>query len=333
MARRSGRPGPTSASWPTNSSSVRGRMRSASGAGALDAGSRGLVVKQRHWTLATCRWRRHAAARPRRGPARRRPRRSAIPPARCIGMVSALVGRGDDGCGQAGTFAAEQDRAVGREGRTRAAACRRAAVVAMTRSPAVRAPRAIAASSGCRPAIGMRNVLPIAPRSAFQPNGSARAVVTDDPRRAASLRRANDRADVSRILHSFTSGPARDVARSTCSRVGARTPGDRRHARAADRTGLIAPSTGVGHDDDPGAATFEVECDSLERPFSGSVNARTSTSRPDASASSTRWSPSSSIHSPADRQPRPRGTASPARSADSRCVPSRRLYRATRAVD
>ena len=32
MARRSGRPGPTMCAWPMNSSSVRGRMRSASGA-------------------------------------------------------------------------------------------------------------------------------------------------------------------------------------------------------------------------------------------------------------------------------------------------------------
>jgi hypothetical protein len=38
---RSGLPGPSSASWPTNSSIVRGRMRSASGRSASDSSSRG----------------------------------------------------------------------------------------------------------------------------------------------------------------------------------------------------------------------------------------------------------------------------------------------------
>ena len=68
IASRSGRPGPSSSSWPTISSSVRGRIRSASGAGGGGAASARVVEEP-------------AAHRRALALAGARPRRAAAPPA------------------------------------------------------------------------------------------------------------------------------------------------------------------------------------------------------------------------------------------------------------
>ena len=162
-----------------------------------------------------------------------------------IGMVRRQSG-GRDGVGrQARRPRRRAGSPPGRADRTSRAACRRAARSPAARSPARRTAPAIAAI-GWRTAIGIRNVLPIAPRSAFQPNGSAVPSPQMIAGRAAALRRADDRADVAGILHAGQDQDERRIGRrsgGTC--VAARPGGSARSRRRPDgcRTGLIAAST------------------------------------------------------------------------------------------
>ena len=180
MASRSGVPGASSSSWPTNSSNVRGRIRSASGAApggaaAVDGVIREEGIHDRRSSVArSSRWRlrlvdeqgggdggvqrldrrphrdRSRAGRPRRDARRARPWPS--PP------ISSASGPGE--------VEVEQRRAA------RAAPRRRRGSRAASRH---RWPSA----ASRRTAIGSRSALPIEPRSAFQPNGSADARCDD----------------------------------------------------------------------------------------------------------------------------------------------------------
>ena len=124
MARRSGRPGPMSASWPTNSSSVRGRMRSASGAGACACGSR--AARRQTATLDFCASR-GAGTLPRRLVEDQRGRDRDVQrfDRRRIGIVSRSSAAATTRSGRPGPSRRGESRSR-HEVRTRAAACRRA---------------------------------------------------------------------------------------------------------------------------------------------------------------------------------------------------------------
>ena len=178
--------------------------------GRARRGRRGLVVKQRHWTLAAVRWRRHAAEPPRRGSGRRRRQRSATRPARRIGMVSRSSAPATTDAGRPGPSPPSRIAQSARRSHA-GSGVPPVAVVAMTRSPADLA-ACNAASSGTPAAIGMRNVLPIASAQRLPAEWVCTASRDHDPRRTAALRRANDRADIARILNLVHDHDQRGVA-------------------------------------------------------------------------------------------------------------------------
>ena len=166
MAFRSGRPGPISASWPTNSSSVRGRMRSASGAdGSIAAG--GAPGSSKRFTIDSCALARCFVSDERR----------------CDADVERLD-RGAHGDGQPDVRFVEQ---ILRQTATLTAQehCRGLAQIRLVQ----RCPRRVGRSrptgrrvlspcarrrgARCAMRTGIRNVLPIDPRNAFHPYGSA----------------------------------------------------------------------------------------------------------------------------------------------------------------
>ena len=170
--------GPSSASWPTNSSSVRGRIRSASGAECVGRAASGARARR----TGTSDRDRRAVARLRRGSARPAIATFSDSTGGRIGIVTRIVGRVDQRVGQA---ARPRRRAGAPAGARRSHSRQRRAAArnrGEQRDPAQPAlPRQRRAAIGCATAIGSRNVLPIAPRSAFQPNGSAVPAVVMTP--------------------------------------------------------------------------------------------------------------------------------------------------------
>ena len=81
--------------------------------------------------------------------------------------------------------------------------------------------------------IGRRKALPIDPRSAFQPNGSAQPLAATTPAAAGRFRGPHDRADVARILHAARD---QDEERVSRRRASVRRVGDGGRARRSGST-------------------------------------------------------------------------------------------------
>ena len=179
--------------------------------------------------------------------------------ARCIGNASARSVGGVDQPHRAGRHprrrgAIAAGRAESHVGERRR---RRAGPSATTPMPCRRRAARSRRPAAARAATGSRNVLPIAPRSAFQPNGFGGSVARDDAGRAAGFGGPHDRADVAGVLHAAqisTSGwrpdaDARHRPRSECSRQWTRA---RAMATMPEGccTGLIAARTLIGDGED-----------------------------------------------------------------------------------
>src|SRR5262245_33238091 len=168
--------------------------------------------------------------------------------------------------------------------------------VAKIRSPSARA-RCITSGSGCLAATGSLKVLPIAPRSAFQPNGSAQASPATTP--------VAPQASAARIMAPTLPGSCTSLRSSTScgprARTSATVAGDRLAIATTPEgrcTGLIAARTASGTTIALAPALCTRAASVVSRPcVRRSANATTSIDAPALTASSTRCSPSSSIHS------------------------------------
>ena len=163
--------------------------------------------------------------------------------------------------------------------------------VAMMRQPCVRASAMAAAASAATP-IGRRSALPIDPRSAFQPNGSAQAPAAITLVAPAGLGDADDRAEVAGILHvagdDARAAPARRSSRAVLGSgpagdgddgAGRSHGADRCHHRAAVATTTSTPVA---------LAARPSACGSRRRSIAVETTAACSIGRPAASASATR---------------------------------------------
>ena len=155
----------------------------------------------------------------------------------------ALVGRVDEPSRRARVLRRRSDSASGPVRSASNSASPSRGTVATIRQPCRRA-SSIASCGSRSTAIGRRSALPIEPRSAFQPNGSATAPAATTPGGASRLGDAHDRAEVAGILHvagddderrgragtDAARGPAGDP-RARRSALGDADRADRRHDR------------------------------------------------------------------------------------------------------
>ena len=236
MASRSGLPGASRSSCPTNSSNVRGRMRSASGAGAVAAGLRRRRLEQEHDDLISVLVRAGGALR--RRAARRRPRRSATRRAPAS-ESSPLVGRCDRVAASSPGPSPPRRTAIGAaqvdvEQRPPAARHRGDDAAAVPRAPRPRrsAVRPSRRSAGERRCPSIR----AAPSSR---TGRRTAPAATTPVAPAGFGDAHDGADVARDpgRRRRSTHQRRGAGVQTCDRRPAGRPRWRR-SRSDDRTGL-----------------------------------------------------------------------------------------------
>ena len=197
MASRSGFPGARMSCWPTNSSKVAGRIRSARGVPAAFAA--GVSVEgSSNRDIMLC-------ARAMRLSERlvEHERGGDADVQRFDGLVhgnrDAPIDLPQQIVGQARSFAAENQRRWLSEVCTRTAALRARGTSAIGRDAAP-SKRGSTSAISAR-AIGSRSALPIEPRSAFHPSGSAVAAVVDERGGARRFGRAHDAAHIARILN------------------------------------------------------------------------------------------------------------------------------------
>ena len=133
------------------------------------------ILQSRAWCLRVFVAVACAADALRRPPAPRRPPRSATRPAPASECVTRSSAASTSAGGKPGPFAADQDRRSAASSRPRSNGLPPRGTVATIRQPWRRASVDRRRQVGARATTGSRNALPIEPRSAFQPNGSADA--------------------------------------------------------------------------------------------------------------------------------------------------------------